>query len=285
MHSSIKQILTTLTVLGVLGSLSACGNLSRGVAPDGHTADALVWPAPGDTTPMHKGGTFPNVSDVRQVKAGLNKQQLAALVGFPHFSEGVVGVREWNYLFNFRDANNKVSTCQFKVLFDQNKLAQSFYWLPESCAKYQQADAVAKSGPSSEQFVLSTDALFAFDRATVADITDDGKTQLDQLTRNLLTHKTRVENIHIMGYTDRLGSDSHNDSLSGRRAYAVMNYLVEQGVPSELIQAEGLGKADPVRSCDDADRAALIDCLAPNRRVVVLVNLLEAAGENSRATN
>jgi OOP family OmpA-OmpF porin len=285
MHSSIKQLLTTLAMLGALGSLSACGNLSRGVAPDGHTADALVWPAPGDTTPMHKGGSFPNVSDVRRVKSGLNKQQLAALVGFPHFSEGVVGVREWNYLFNFRDANNKVSTCQFKVLFDQDKFAQSFYWQPESCAKYQQADALAESAPSSEQFILSSDALFTFDRATVADITDDGKAQLDQLARNLLTHKTRVDNIHIMGYTDRLGSDSHNDSLSGRRAYAVMNYLVEQGVPSELIQAEGLGKSDPVKDCTDSERDGLIACLAPNRRVVVLVSLTGAGGDSQRGLN
>ena len=29
------------------------------------------------------------------------------------------------------------------------------------------------------------------------------------------------------------------------------------------------GKADPVVSCDQRQRAALIECLAPNRRVVV----------------
>ncbi|HEV2680548.1 MAG TPA: OmpA family protein [Rhodanobacter sp.] len=284
MRDSIKQLSMALAVLCSFGMLGACGNVSRGVAKDGRTAEALIWPAPNDTTPIHNGGTFPNRDDLRLVKAGLNKQQVASLIGFPHFSEGVWGVREWNYLFNFRESgSDTVTTCQFKVLFDQDKLARSFYWMPAQCARYQQPAAVADAGTSSEQFSLSTDALFAFDRASIADITHGGKEQLGQLARNLQVHKSRIGNIRILGYTDRLGGDAYNDSLSERRAYAVMNYLVARGVPSELIQAEGLGKIDPVKDCSDSERATLIDCLAPNRRIVVLVNLLDTGRDLGRS--
>lgn len=41
-----------------------------------------------------------------------------ALVGPPHFSEGFVAVREWNYLFHLRDPETgAVRVCQYKVLF------------------------------------------------------------------------------------------------------------------------------------------------------------------------
>jgi len=271
---SFKSFALLLGVAGIAGTLTACGNVSRGIARDGRSAEALVWPEPGDATPMHKDGTFPVAANVRQLGAGLDKQQVAGLIGYPHFSEGVWGVREWNYLFHFREAG-KLTTCQFKVLFDQDKRASSFYWKPEACARYQQEQAVAAA--STERFILSADALFAFDRSTVADITNDGRAQLDALADNLLAHRRRIANIRIAGYTDRLGSEAHNDELSGRRAYAVRDYLVGRGLPSEWFQAEGLGAAEPVRSCGDAQRDALIECLAPNRRVVVQVSLTEIA--------
>lgn len=276
MMISFKQFVLLLAALGAAGMLTACGNLSRGIARDGRTAEALVWPAPEDATPMHRGGTFPNPASLRLIQAGLDKPQVAALIGYPHFSEGVWGVREWNYLFHFRDAGGAATACQFKILFDRDKLARSFYWKPEACARYQQ-QAEAQAASATQNFILSADALFAFDRATVADITHDGRAQLNALAANLLAHRERIANIRIAGYTDRLGSDDHNDELSGRRAYAVMDYLVGKGLPSELFQAEGLGKADPVKACDDSAREALIACLAPNRRVVVQVSLSDAA--------
>ncbi|MGO4703866.1 OmpA family protein [Dyella sp. 2RAB6] len=274
MTISFKSFALLLGVVGIAGALSACGNLSRGIARDGRSAEALAWPAPGDATPMHKDGSFPLAANLQQLGAGLGKQQVSALIGYPHFSEGVWGVREWNYVFHFRDTGS-VTTCQFKILFDQDQRARSFYWKPEACVRYQQLAAVPAA--STERFILSADALFAFDRDSIADMTNDGRAQLDALAGNLLAQKQRVANIRIAGYTDRLGSDAHNDQLSGRRAYAVKDYLVGRGLPAEWFQAEGLGAADPVRDCDEAQREALIECLAPNRRVVVQVSLSDVA--------
>ncbi|HUA80747.1 MAG TPA: OmpA family protein [Dyella sp.] len=259
----------TTLFAGVL--LAGCGNVSHGIAKDGSRAHELVWPKPDDVTPMHRGGTFPDLADLRAVHADMNKQQIAHLIGYPHFDEGVWGVREWNYVFNFRDADTGAATvCQYKILFDQNKLAQSFYWHPQDCSRYVQESKPAKI--TEHDTTLSTDALFKFDRYTLADITDDGRAQLDRLADTLLAEQSRIVHIHTVGYTDRLGGDAYNQTLSQLRADTVVAYLIEKHVPSDLISAEGRGKSEPVAQCqDDTSRRALIACLAPNRRVVVQV--------------
>ena len=277
MFRSIAKFVGASTVCAVFGVLAACGNVSRDVARDGHSAGQLVWPAPESATPMHRGGTFPNLDDLRQVRAGLNKQQIASLIGYPHFSEGVLAVREWNYLFNFRrPGSDQVSVCQFKILFDSNKLARGFYWKPMSCGQLLSppvATITAVPARKEQTLILPTDALFAFDKHAIADIRGDGKTQLDELGRKLVAAGAGVRNVHIIGYTDRLGSAAHNDDLSEQRAYAVMHYLVNRGVPEGAITAEGRGMADPVKDCPEGPRAQLIACLAPNRRVVVKVEM------------
>jgi OOP family OmpA-OmpF porin len=35
----------------------------------------------------------------------------------------------------------------------------------------------------------------------------------------------------ILGYSDRLGTDAYNKALSSKRAYGVMHYLVNKGIP------------------------------------------------------
>lgn len=257
-------------VAGVLvaSSLGGCGNLSHRVAADGSGAEQLVWPTPDQVVSIHKGGTFPTVESVRQIGPGMGKSQIIDVLGAPHFNEGAWGVREWNYVFNFREpGSDRVSVCQYKVLFDDKELARSFYWKPESCAALVQAQKVA----DSQVFTLSGDALFGFDKDAVEDL-PNGREQLDALAQKILARRDDVTAIRILGYTDRLGSDSYNDGLSERRAYAVMRFLVERGVPDRLVTAAGLGKADPVQTgCTDEAHEALVACLAPNRRVEVRV--------------
>lgn len=114
-------------------ALAACGNLSK-VSKEG-TTDSPVWPNPEKTTFRHSGsqhGSWPNWDNVRQIEAGMNKDQIYNLIGRPHFQEGLYGVREWDYLFNYRE-NGEHKTCQYKILFDKKMNAQSFFWLPEGC--------------------------------------------------------------------------------------------------------------------------------------------------------
>ena len=283
----MKSLTAAPLLLAMAFALAACGNVSHNVHKDGRAADSLLWPNVTDTTPMHKGGTFPNLDNLMRVHAGLNKQQISNLVGYPHFSEGAWGVDEWNYVFNFREPvdGDNVVTCQFKILFDDDKVAQSFYWLPEACARFQKpvrASAPAPVAPvpapavSTERFTLGSDALFAFDRSGSSDMSVDGREKLDQLAKGIELHAGQVQSVRVVGYTDRLGSDSYNDALSQKRADTVKDYLASRGVDRNLIQAEGRGKRNPVADCTNAERNALIACLTANRRVEVLVTAMKS---------
>lgn len=268
MHT-LPRIRMVAAALLAAGLLAGCGSLSHDIARDGSSAGQLVWPEPGDTNPLHSGGTFPNLDNLRQVQAGLNKQQVMALIGPPHFNEGFVGVHEWNYVFNFRAADGQVTQCEYKVLFDKQMIARSFYWHPESCADQLNPPAAPVPAPQDRDVTLPTDALFRFDRADLGDITDSGVQRLDDLAAGLTAADAPHGHIEVIGYTDRLGSDEYNQSLSERRAATVRQYLVKKGVPAGRIDAEGRGEADPVVTCNETGRSALIACLAPNRRVVV----------------
>ncbi|HEX7139891.1 MAG TPA: OmpA family protein [Vicinamibacterales bacterium] len=54
--------------------------------------------------------------------------------------------------------------------------------------------------------------------------------------------------VSIEGHTDSVGSDEKNQELSEKRANAVRDYLVTNGVPSDRVTAAGKGEADPVAS-------------------------------------
>ena len=278
--TTARPIWSVLLVMFVIFAMTGCSDVSRGVFKDGSGAAQPLWPSPDSVTPMHKGGTFPLRAQLQTLGYGMNKQQIAALIGPPHFNEGVWNVREWNYVFNFRDeGSDSITVCQFKILFDEQKQARSFYWLPQACSRYMAVPRSAAMAPTpvpapapEQQVILSTDALFQFDRASIEDITDGGQHLLDQLARNLLTREGHVRSIHVLGYADRVGTDDYDFSLSERRAYAVMSYLVSRGVPASLITAEGRGKADAVKQCPHGAHDIVIACLAPNRRVVVQVD-------------
>lgn len=234
-------------------SIAACGNLSK-VSDEG-TTEHPVWPKIESSGFNHDGtqfGTWPNWDNVNTIEKGMNKDQIRALVGDPQFAEGLYGVREWDYVFNYRE-NGQHRICQYKVLFDKNMNAQSFFWLPEGCN--------IKHGDNID---LSGDFLFDFDKDT---LTARGKRVLVDVSKILANSD---KSFVINGYTDRLGSESYNLALSKRRAERVKNELIALGVPSSRIaDVIAHGEADQVKSCDGESGQALRDCLRPNRRVVI----------------
>jgi outer membrane protein OmpA-like peptidoglycan-associated protein len=56
----------------------------------------------------------------------------------------------------------------------------------------------------------------------------------------------------VEGYTDSVGSDEYNQTLSEQRGEAVRNYLTQEGVQSASVTSAGFGKAQPVASNDTA---------------------------------
>jgi OOP family OmpA-OmpF porin len=120
---------------------------------------------------------------------------------------------------------------------------------------------------------LEADALFAFDSAT---LTDEGRARLDGVLSQLPDRSAlQDKRITITGFTDRLGPDAYNQKLSEQRAQAVHDYLVSKGMRDEAIDAQGLGSAKPVVTCEGKRGNALIDCLAPNRRTEIEFSAME----------
>lgn len=71
--------------------------------------------------------------------------------------------------------------------------------------------------------------------------------------------------VTIEGHTDSDGTDAYNLDLSARRAKAVVDWLVKEGIAADRLVPAGKGEAEPVANNDTADGKSL------NRRVEVKV--------------
>ena len=118
--------------------------------------------------------------------------------------------------------------------------------------------------PRFEKITLSATELFEFDSARLGPV----QGRLDEIAA-ALTADPSITDVDITGYADRLGSAQYNLKLSERRANAVRDYLVARGIDGARLKAYGKGEANPVVTCDNKNRAELIKCLEPNRRVEV----------------
>jgi OmpA-OmpF porin, OOP family len=120
---------------------------------------------------------------------------------------------------------------------------------------------------TQESFALLGDTLFKFNKSGIKDLLPGGVEKLKGLAQHLKTYQS-LSNMRVTGHTDRLGSDSYNDELSGRRAETVRAYLESLGVRSDNTQIQGMGRSQPVTQCSSkAPRAVQIACLQPDRRV------------------
>lgn len=98
------------------------------------------------------------------------------------------------------------------------------------------------------------DVLFAFDSAELSSAVEQYLTDI--------TEKLRKDNsirLSIEGHADKMGSNQYNQALSERRAFAVMEYLVSQGIDASRISARGYGETRPVSlESDDLNRRVAV---------------------------
>jgi OmpA-OmpF porin, OOP family len=245
-------------------------------APDASTQSRSVSFPKADSAWL-KGGAFVDVEQLRRMGLGMSKGQVRDLISYPHFGEGLFGPAEWDYLFNFRTGKgDEFVTCQYKVVF-KDGVSSATHWKEPACADYLKPKVSEVVRPvstqgASERFKLGADALFAFDRSTASDILPEGRKQLDALATQLKGQYKRLDAVTVVGHTDRLGGDAYNQQLSMSRAATVRDYLIAQGLPKGSLRAAGVGKTQPVVQCAETmARAAMIECLQPNRRVEIEV--------------
>ena len=147
---------------------------------------------------------------------------------------------------------------------------------PEPVAEPAPAPAPVECKFEADQIVMASGTLFAFDKS---DLKPEGKAALDTEVVEKMKANPIYTTVRIEGHTDYLGSDEYNQALSERRANTVRNYLLAQGVEPDRLVAVGMGEDIPLVECKGIkSRKALIECLAPNRRVEILATRTKKDG-------
>ncbi len=145
--------------------------------------------------------------------------------------------------------------------------------------------STCKQNMQEEEINLSADALFVFDRYKERHLLPKGRLTLDDLANKLVNNYVEVQQVSLIGHTDRMGSYAYNDKLSLNRAKTVRSYLKSHGV-NTLITVDGRGEHEPVtngcyhlkgpkETSDGREMTRVSDklraCLQPDRRVTVRV--------------
>jgi outer membrane protein OmpA-like peptidoglycan-associated protein len=109
--------------------------------------------------------------------------------------------------------------------------------------------------------VNMSDVLFDFNKYTLK---PEAREKLAKVSGILLAYPNLK--LQVEGYTDNIGSDTYNQTLSEQRADSVRDYLVSQSVPDGNISAQGLGMSHPI--ADNSTNSGR----AQNRRVEMVVS-------------
>ena len=110
---------------------------------------------------------------------------------------------------------------------------------------------------------LSGDVTFDVDSSA---LTDRAKQVLDEIVKRW--NGKPPATVTVVGHTDSVADDAHNQTLSEQRAKAVADYLISK-VPSLNVQSSGKGESEPVASETNADGSVNEAGKAANRHVDV----------------
>lgn len=121
----------------------------------------------------------------------------------------------------------------------------------------------------NDRIVLEERVLFDFERARVK---HRAWPVLDAIVELVRQHPEWVK-VRVEGHADTRGDEEYNQSLSERRAQHVRQFLIEHGLPADMIEAVGYGSTRP-RDLRDTEEAH-----QRNRRVEFVVVARRKPGE------
>jgi outer membrane protein OmpA-like peptidoglycan-associated protein len=125
-----------------------------------------------------------------------------------------------------------------------------------------QLNQVLQTRDTARGLIVSMpDVLFDFNKYTLK---PEARERLARISGIVLAYPDLK--LQIEGYTDSIGSDEYNQTLSEKRAESVRDYIVSSGVSMNNVAAQGMGKADPVADNSTAAGRKL------NRRVEMIVS-------------
>lgn len=102
---------------------------------------------------------------------------------------------------------------------------------------------------TTERMTIGGQTLFATNSSKLS---AGGQSAIGNVISQLTTFD-KVDGIVVTGHTDSRGSEAYNQQLSERRAAAVRDYMVNNGVDASLLTAVGRGENEPVADNNTAD--------------------------------
>lgn len=140
----------------------------------------------------------------------------------------------------------------------------------------QQLNIVLQTRDSARGLIVNmSDVLFDTAQSTLR---PGAREKLAKVAGIILAHPDL--SLQIEGHTDSVGDEGYNQRLSEKRAGAVSDFLLSQGVKSGSISSKGLGESTPVASNENAAGRQ------QNRRVELVVtgDSIKASGASSVAS-
>ncbi len=126
---------------------------------------------------------------------------------------------------------------------------------------------VAETKRTDEGLITQLKSDILFDTGK-ADLKPKAKEDLKEMASIMKKYPENI--LTVNGYTDNTGSSKINEELSEKRAAAVKNTLVANGLPANVISTQGLGPAKPVADNKSAEGRQ------KNRRVEIEVTVDES---------
>lgn len=149
------------------------------------------------------------------------------------------------------DTDGKIVTDGFGECVSFGKLKHDHKHMGKDaqlCGTKPKPKKVAKPAPPApkpvvhETMTLGASALFDHDKSNLKPA---AKSALDELAAKLKAFFS-IDAISVIGHTDSQGTAEYNQKLSERRANSVKNYLVQQGIDGDKIEATGEGETRPI---------------------------------------
>lgn len=128
--------------------------------------------------------------------------------------------------------------------------------------------------PRVETLSIDAQTWFEFDKHTLS---AKSMMMLDDLVAKVKSTGGMVDIILVHGHTDRIGSEEFNMGLGQRRATEVAGYLATHGLPASALVVRSRGESQPVVECKGVAGKDLVDCLAPNRRAEIHIEVKRLA--------
>jgi OOP family OmpA-OmpF porin len=118
----------------------------------------------------------------------------------------------------------------------------------DECGNTPEDLEVDSRGCLIQQTITLSGVNFPFNTAT---LDPNAKRILDLIAKQFINNPTMAA--EVAGHTDWQGNEDYNQELSERRAQAVADYLIDQGVDSNNLTAVGYGESQPIGDNETED--------------------------------